>query len=70
MEGRESQRANDIFFACSLIDYIARRTLNKRAVVVDALGRDRIRKIIELADVYHSDNIDAVVTSLSKKPGL
>ena len=60
MEGRESSRANAVFFACGLIDYIARKTHNKRADVANALGAKRIGKIIDLADVYHSDNIDAV----------
>lgn len=60
MTGREEPKANDLFFTCSLIDYIARKTKNKRADIVNALGRDRIQKIYELADVYHSDNIDTV----------
>lgn len=60
MIGREEQKSNDLFFTCSLIDYIARKTKNHRAVVVNALGKDAIRKIYDLADVYHSDNIDRV----------
>ena len=60
MEGRESREANDLFYTCSLIDYIARKTKNRRSDVVRALGATRIRKIYELADVYHSDNIDRV----------
>lgn len=60
MTGREEKESNDLFFTCSLIEYIARRTKNKRSVVVDALGRDNVQKIYELADVYHSDNIDTV----------
>lgn len=48
------------FFTCSLIDYIARETKNKRVDVVNALGKTRIRKIYELADIYHSDNIKRV----------
>lgn len=60
MSGREEQKANDLFFTCSLIDYIARKTKNKRSAVVNALGRPSIAKIYDLADVYHSDNIDAV----------
>lgn len=59
-EGRESRKDNDLFYTCSLIDYIARKTKNKRKTVVDALGRKRIEKIYDLADVYHSDNIDRV----------
>ena len=60
MIGREPQKDNDLFFTCSLIEYIARRTKNKRRTVVDALGKASIEKIYDLADVYHSDNIDAV----------
>ena len=58
--GRESQKDNDLFYTCSLIDYIARKTKNKRVAVVDALGKERIAKIYDLADVYHSDNIERV----------
>ncbi|MDE7066924.1 MAG: hypothetical protein K2O83_04500, partial [Schaedlerella arabinosiphila] len=60
MTGREEKSSNDLFFVCSLIDYIARKTYNKRRDVVDALGTNAIQKMYELADVYHSDNIDHV----------
>ncbi|MDO5425761.1 MAG: hypothetical protein Q4F41_18790 [Eubacteriales bacterium] len=60
MTGRETKESNDLFFTCSLIDYIARKTKNRRKDVVNALGPARIRKIYDLADVYHSDNIDRV----------
>ena len=57
-EGREPAKDNDLFFTCSLIDYIARKTKNKRSDIVKALGQERLEKIYELADIYHSDNID------------
>ncbi|MCC8140385.1 MAG: hypothetical protein LIO67_08860 [Lachnospiraceae bacterium] len=60
MNGRESRKENDLFFTCSLIEYIARKTLNRRADTVDMLGRASIKKIYDLADIYHSDNIDRV----------
>lgn len=59
-QGRESQKDNDLFFTCSLIEYISRKTKNIRANVVNALGKSRISKIYDLADVYHCDNIDSV----------
>ena len=59
-QGREDRKDNDLFFTCSLIDYIARKTKNKRARVVQLLGKKRLEKIYDLADVYHSDNIDRV----------
>ncbi|MDO5581161.1 MAG: hypothetical protein Q4G69_08480 [Planctomycetia bacterium] len=70
MIGRESKEANDLFFTCSLIDYIARKTKNRRAVVVDALGKKNVEKIYELADVYHSDNIETVSEDFIQKSGL
>lgn len=60
MNGREPKKENDLFFTCSLIAYIARRTKNKSSDVVNFLGKDKITKIYDLADVYHSDNIDRV----------
>ena len=60
MIGREDPKENDLFFTCSLIEYIGRRTKNKRIDIVNALGKNNITKIYELADVYHSDNIDHV----------
>ena len=49
-----------LFFVCGLIDYIARKTKNKRADIVNWLGKDWLQKIYDLADVYHCDNIDRV----------
>lgn len=37
--GRESTKDNDLFFTCSLIDYITRITKNKRKEVVNALNK-------------------------------
>ena len=59
-QGRESQKDNDLFFTCSLIEYISRKTKNTRADVVNKLGKVRIDKIYDLADIYHCDNIDKV----------
>jgi len=60
MTGRENPKDNDLFFTCSLIEYIARKTKNKSADIVNALGKETISKIYELADIYHSDNINRV----------
>lgn len=60
MIGREERKSNDLFFVCSLIEYIARKTKNHRSVVVNALGKDTVSKIYDLADIYHSDNIERV----------
>ena len=47
MTGREERKSNDLFFTCSLIDYISRKTKNKRSAVVNALGKASVAKIYE-----------------------
>src|SRR5574344_613972 len=68
--GRDSEIGNAVFFTCSLIDYISRKTLNKRKDVANALGENLIAKIIDLADVYHSDNIDKVADDFIAECGI
>lgn len=60
MTGREEKKSNDLFYTCSLIEYIARKSKNRPGDVVKMLGRERIAHIYDLADVYHCDNIDRV----------
>lgn len=68
--GREPQKDNDLFFTCSLIDYIARKTKNTRRDVVNALGKERVARIYDLADVYHSDNLDRVRDDFIEEVGI
>ena len=70
MTGREDRKENDLFFTCSLIEYIARRTKNKRSLIVNSLGKTLIEKIYDLADIYHSDNIDTVSEDFIEKAGI
>ncbi|MDF2612351.1 MAG: hypothetical protein K0S71_137 [Clostridia bacterium] len=67
MIGREDKKTNDLFFVCSLIDYIARNTKNRRSYVVKKLGKERIEKIYDLADIYHSYNIEQVAEEFSEE---
>lgn len=54
----EPQEENDLFFTCSLIEYIARKTKNSKKLVIEKLGEKRIEKIYKLAEVYHSEDIE------------
>ena len=67
MTGRENPKENDLFFLCSLIEYIGRRTKNQRSVVVNALGQKELQHIYDYADVYHCENIDKVSDELIEK---
>ena len=67
MNGREDKKQNDLFFVCSLIDYIARKTKNKRKIVVNTLGKEELEHLYDLADIYHSENIDKITHELVGK---
>jgi hypothetical protein len=49
MNGREDKKLNDLFFVCSLIEYVGRQTKNERKVVVNALGLKGLEHYYELA---------------------
>lgn len=55
-----SKEENDLFYTCSLIEYIARKTLNTKKDIINIIGRDSVARIYRLADVYHCENIDKV----------
>lgn len=63
-------RWNDLFFVCSLIEYIARKTHNTRKDVVNAMGREGLRHYYDLADVYHCENIDKVTHEVVTEYGI
>lgn len=70
MSGREDRKENDLFYTCSLIEYISRETKNSPVDTVGYLGAGRIRKILSLADVYHSDNIEKVADDFIRECGI
>jgi hypothetical protein len=67
MTGREDKNANNMFFLCSLIEYVGRKTKNHRNVIVNAVGKKNLQHIFDLADVYHSENIDKLTFELIEK---
>jgi len=67
MTGREDKNENNLFFLCSLIEYVGRKTKNHRNVVVNAIGKTGLQHIFDLADVYHSENMDKLLFELTKK---
>lgn len=67
MRGRESKHENDLFFVCSVIEYIGRKTKNTRAAVVEKLGGKEIARLLELADVLHCEPIEHTGDNLIEK---
>ena len=58
---------NDLFYTCSLIEFIARKTNNKKIDIIARLVEKNITKIYELASVYNCENIDSVADEFIKK---
>jgi hypothetical protein len=67
MTGREDFKDNDLFYLCSLIEYIGRKTHNYRSTVVNALGKETLQHVLDYADVYHCENLDKVADELAEK---
>ena len=51
---------NDLFFTCSLIEFIGRRQKLKRSDVVEYLGEEKVKRIYNYADVFHCEPIEKV----------
>lgn len=49
-----------LFYMCSLIEYIGREKKQKRATVVDFLGKETLERIYEYADIFHCEPIEKV----------
>jgi hypothetical protein len=61
---REEKHENDLFFVCSLVEYIGRATQNKRIDVIRKIGEAELSRIFELADVYHCEPIENTADEL------
>jgi len=51
---------NDMFYVCSLIEFTARQTKNRRRVIVEALGEKGIEKQLYDAEVNHCLSFEQV----------
>ena len=56
------QKQNDLFYTCSLIDYIAKKTKNVRADIVNQLGKVRIEKIDDYNSSLYYENPSYIFT--------
>lgn len=54
------KQKNDFFYVCSLIEYIARQTKNKRGIIVNALGEKGVEKQLYDAEVNHCLSFEQV----------
>ncbi len=63
----EDKYKNNLFYTCSLIELISRKTKNTKKYIVDCIGKTNIQNIYELAEAYHSENIYKIVDEIINK---
>lgn len=51
---------NDSFYVCCLIEFIGRKTKNRRATIVQILGRKELERQLDIAEVNHCLSFEQV----------
>lgn len=59
-----NKRKDDIFYVCTLIEYIARETRNHRKDIIAYFDKDDLSKQLRLAEVNHSLSFEQVSDEL------
>lgn len=62
-----ARERNDYFYVCSLIEYIARQTKNKRGVIINMLGKEGVEKQLYDAEVNHCLSFEQVSDEIVEK---
>ena len=52
--------SNNLFYLCSLVEYIGRKQSLERKAVVNSLGADNLKRIYEQADILHCEPIEKI----------
>lgn len=58
---------SDLFYTCSLIEYLGRTTHNTRADILKHLGEHDVKQIYQYADVFHCEPIEKVADDFIQK---
>ena len=52
--------SNNLFYLCSLVEFIGRKQSLERKAVVNSLGADNLKRIYEQADILHCEPIEKI----------
>ena len=63
----EKKNNNNLFFTCSLIEYIGRNRKQHRREITDYLGLENIKRIYDYADVFHCEPIQKVAAEFMEQ---
>ena len=65
-----AEKNNDrLFFTCSLIELMGRRLKRSREEITDILGKERLERIYEYADVFHCEPMEKVSETFIEETG-
>ena len=65
-----AEKNNDrLFFTCSLIEFMGRRLKRSREEITDILGKERLERIYEYADVFHCEPMEKVSEAFIEETG-
>lgn len=62
-----SQEKDDLFYLCSLIEYIGRKTKNHRGDIVEKIGKEELQRLYKLASVNHCLSFEQVSDEVIEK---
>ena len=62
-----NQEKDDLFYLCSLIEYIGRKTKNHRGDVVKMIGKEELNNLYKLASVNHCLSFEQVSDEVIEK---
>ena len=62
-----NQEKDDLFYLCSLIEYIGRKTQNHRGDVVKMIGKEEFENLYKLASVNHCLSFEQVSDEVIEK---
>lgn len=62
-----NQEKDDLFYLCSLIEFIGRKTKNRRSDVVKVIGKEELNRLYKLASVNHCLSFEQVSDEVIEK---
>ena len=64
------KKRNDLFYVCSLIEYIGRKTKNKRKDIVERINKSGIEKLMHDAEMDHCLSFEQVSDEVIAEYGI
>lgn len=63
---------SNLFYVCSLFEFMGRKRKRKRkrGEILDAVGKERLSRIYEYADVFHCEPIEKVAEEFIEECGI